>query len=366
MINQAKDNPLRRRRLVRGFAATATALVAWMAPPVQSASAVGGAGTVAHHGAAVEAPWVEGKSDQDTIESCTTGTAVTGVMASVAWQPLSDQVPRVGERFNIRATAALVGQPCSGGVTMFPELMAPTGLTYGDDANHPVLWGVRNIDDPVALSSGGLVYKPGSNGGVVLLRDQEKSFILGRGQVLEVQIPVIATKEMKGIATLQPECLDRRNGVRPCPPEQSGDHFQVAFRVGGHGGNKTYVTPYVGLFAQPALQTPAVPNPPATHPSQPGAQPVASRVMASYKVSSRKSGKARVTAQAGSAIPTGSITVFDGRNRIGRAVLATSDKGKTSLKLPRLRKGAHRLSVRYGGSPTVAPSRTKIRKVTVR
>ena len=76
--------------------------------------------------------------------------------------------------------------------------------------------------------------------------------MLKRGEVLEFQFPVRATREMKGPATQQPECDKRVAGDGPCPVAQAGDHFQIAFAVGGHGGSKSYVTPYVGLFAAKA------------------------------------------------------------------------------------------------------------------
>jgi hypothetical protein len=329
-----------RRLLVAALAAAATA-VPLLAPPAQAA----------------DPAWVEGTSDSDTITSCVTGEPETGVMASVAWRPLGDHVPYVGERFALRVTVGMVGLPCSGQVASFVELMAPEGLTYADDDAHPVTWALHDLGEDVALRPGGLAYHPGSNGGVVVLQEGDEPFVLRRGQVLELEVPVAATRVMKGMATRQPECLDRRNGVRPCPAAESGDHVQAAVRVGGHGGSKYYVTPYVGLFAQEA------PRPPAAQPS-PAAVP--SRTSATFRLRARTRPTATVAVSSSVAAPTGRVTVTDRGKVVGRAVLRPGDRGRVVVRLSRLARGKHVLRASYGGSAAVGASASAPRTVRVR
>ena len=178
-------------------------------------------------------------------------------------------------------------------------------------------------------------------------------FDLYRGDVLEFQFPVRATRQFKGPATQRPECQDRIDGKRPCPVSQAGDHFQVGFNVDGHVGNKDYVTPYVALFAaDPAQQ-------------QPGAVKASSQTAATFKVSAKKRGSVKVHVSSGKAV-SGSVVVLDGKRTIARAALKPSDNGTIKVRLPKLRKGKHKLQVRYVGSDTVQASASAVRTVRVR
>lgn len=284
-------------------------------------------------------PWVDGKADQDTIENCLTGKPAVGVMGGIAWRSQADHVPYVGETFTLRATASLVGMPCSGQVAMLAEFLAPLDVVYGDENKHPVRWGIRQLGEPENLRTGGLAYHPGSNGGVLLLREGDQPFILKRGDVLEIEVPVVAQRVLKGKATREPECLDRRNGVAPCPVGESGDHFQVAFRVGGHGGDKTYVTPYVGLFAQ--------------------AKKTAARTKVNlgttFKAFAKKKGTAKIVikpARLGAGPATGKVVIGKGGKVLATAMLKKSHHGVITLRLPKLKKGKHTLTVTYQGSAT--------------
>lgn len=295
--------------------------------------------------------WQNGTHDEDQLYDCNLERPVTGVSADVGWRPAGDRLPKVGERFYVRTYAGLVGLPCSGTVAVLPELIAPLGVEYAVDDDHPVRWALTLPGRTPQLSSQPLTFVEGVNGGVVVGTPQGTSWTLRQGYVLELQVPVVAERVLKGPATPQPECASRRDGTAPCPASQAGDHFQTAFTVGGHGGTKSYVTPYVALFA-----TAATPPPPA---------PVASRTAASYAVSRTARGRAVVTVRSTKPV-AGRVTVLDRGRRIGTAVLTTARAGRITVSLPRLARGRHVLTVSYAGSATVKASRSAARVVRVR
>jgi hypothetical protein len=304
--------------------------------------------------------WQNGKHDEDTIIDCITGRPGTGVSADVSWRGVSDRVPRVGETFYVRGYAGLVSLPCSGTVAVVPEFLIPAGTEYADDETHPVRWALTKRGETQHLSTRQLGYFQGANGGVTFETPGGGSWTLRQGDVLEIQVPVRATRELRGPATQQPECEDRREGTAPCPVTQAGDHLQVAFTVGGHGGDKYYVTPYVGLFAANGPGGPGDPGDPGDP-----ATKAASRTTATYAVSSRARGRAVVTVRS-SVRPSGRVVVLDRGRRIGAARLTAAQHGHVRVALPRMAQGRHVLVVRYGGSATVRPSQSAVRTVTLR
>ncbi|MFS3127263.1 hypothetical protein ACLM5J_02550 [Nocardioides sp. Bht2] len=190
--------------------------------------------------------WQDGTSSSDTVISCPTQTAGIGTSANVGWRSPTGQVPKVGEKFYLRGYIGLISLPCSGKVATIPEILAPPGVEFVDE---PVQWAVYKAAEGGTLGTGGLDFFNGVNGGYVITQTGDEPFILRQGEIFEFQFPVKATRPLKGTATPAPTCLSRRDGSKPCPVASSGDHLQIAFAVGGHGGDKSYVTPYVPLFA---------------------------------------------------------------------------------------------------------------------
>ncbi|MEO9322698.1 Ig-like domain-containing protein [Nocardioides sp. C4-1] len=341
--------------LLLGTAATATAQAA---PEPASPSAV-----LAEPAAAGE--WQDGKHDEDQVLDPYTESWSTGVSANAGWRGNGDRVPVVGETFYVRGYAGLVSLPYSGKVAVLPEFIIPSGTEFADDAAHPVRWSLTEPDRQPVLRTDELTYDRGRNGGVLVGDPDGQPWTLRQGWVLEIQVPVKAVRPLKGPATQQPECEDRREGRAPCPVAQSGDHLQVAFTVGGHGGTKSYVTPYVALFAQAGGSggnggnsgnggNPGNPGTPATK--------VASTTTAAFKVSRKAKGRAVVTVR--SARPAaGRVVVTDRGRAIGTGTVRA---GRSTVVLPRLGRGKHVLVVRYAGSATVKPSATRPRTVTIR
>lgn len=223
-----------RRRLL-----TAAALSLALTPML---SATGSAASPA----AATGEWQDGTSSSDTIISCPTQTPGIGTSANVGWMSPTGQVPKVGEKFYLRGYIGLISLPCSEQVATIPEILAPPGIEFVEE---PVKWAVYDAEEGGNLGTGGLEFFNGVNGGYVITQTGDEPFILKRGEIFEFQFPVKATRPLKGTATQAPTCLSRRDGSKPCPTAQSGDHLQIAFAVGGHGGDKSYVTPYVPLFA---------------------------------------------------------------------------------------------------------------------
>lgn len=62
---------------------------------------------------------------------------------------------------------------------------------------------------------------------------------------------------------------------------------------------------------------------------------------------------------------SGSVTLLDGQRRIRSFQIRAADGGRVRAKMPDLARGKHQISVRYGGSATVAASRTGTVTVTM-
>lgn len=92
---------------------------------------------------------------------------------------------------------------------------------------------------------------------------------------------------------------------------------------------------------------------------------ISSSVKASFDKNAKKhtkKGKVTVTIKApGVLAPTGTVTVFDGKKKVGAASVTTSKKGKVTIKLTKkLSKGKHKMTITYSGSAAVAGSLTKV------
>ncbi|WP_244931083.1 carboxypeptidase-like regulatory domain-containing protein [Nocardioides sp. W7] len=79
-------------------------------------------------------------------------------------------------------------------------------------------------------------------------------------------------------------------------------------------------------------------------------------------VASYKKGKLTVVVKvAGLKKPVGSFVVLDGRKKVGKAALKAKSKGKAVIKLKKLKKGKHTLTISYGGSKNLAKAKVKIK-----
>lgn len=310
--------------------------------------------------------WQDGSSQSDTILDCFTGQPTTGVTANVGWWSPTGEVPKVGEPFLLRGYIGLVGLPCSSGVTVMPELVFDeAAFGYPDE---PIRWGINAIDDATpTFTTDPVQLTRGVNGGIAIASAGGQAITLRRGQIFEFRVPVVATRALKGTATPAPSCYERTAGIKPCPVASSGDHLQVAFKVNGDGGDKTFVTPYVPLFAAGAAGGPSNGGGGGSG----GAGHVAkvpSSTSAKYRVSARRKGTATVTVHA-SKSPTGRVVVRDLARRgrvVAQGTLTAGRRGVLRVTVAKLGRGKHRLVAQYAGSPAVKSSQSTIRTVRVR
>lgn len=63
-----------------------------------------------------------------------------------------------------------------------------------------------------------------------------------------------------------------------------------------------------------------------------------------------------VTVRAGDVVPTGTVTIYDGRKAVAKVTLTEEDNGTAKVALPKLGRGIHLLTARYAGSDTVEAS----------
>lgn len=59
--------------------------------------------------------------------------------------------------------------------------------------------------------------------------------------------------------------------------------------------------------------------------------------------------------------PLGSFVVLDGKKKVGKATLKPKNKGKAKIKLKKLKRGKHKLTVRYSGDANLAPVKVKLK-----
>lgn len=94
-----------------------------------------------------------------------------------------------------------------------------------------------------------------------------------------------------------------------------------------------------------------------------------SKVKASFDSKTKKKsskGTAKVTVStSATSKPTGTVNVLDGSKIIAKGELASKNKGVIKIKLPKLKKGKHTLTVSYAGTDKVKAS-SKSYKITVK
>ncbi|MFT3971338.1 MAG: Ig-like domain repeat protein [Micropruina sp.] len=94
-----------------------------------------------------------------------------------------------------------------------------------------------------------------------------------------------------------------------------------------------------------------------------------SSVKASFNSKTKKKsskGTAKVTVRtSATSKPTGTVIILDGSKTIATGKLASKNKGVIKIKLPKLKKGKHTLTVNYAGTDLIKTS-TKAYKLTVK
>lgn len=89
----------------------------------------------------------------------------------------------------------------------------------------------------------------------------------------------------------------------------------------------------------------------------------------SKTVSKRKNATLKVTVSERPnlfASPTGSLRIYDGRKRIRTVSLSSTGRGKKTIRLPKLKKGTHKIRVLYTGNSFISPRYSSYRKIKVK
>lgn len=91
-----------------------------------------------------------------------------------------------------------------------------------------------------------------------------------------------------------------------------------------------------------------------------------SKVSASIKSTISRKKRAKISVRvlvAGVRHPAGAVRVYDGRKRIATAKLTSTSRGAVSIRLPKLKKGKHRLRVVFAGTSVINAKNSPIRTV---
>ena len=182
-------------------------------------------------------------------------------------------------------------------------------------------------------------------------------------------IPLVATAppEVSGIARAG-EALQVSTGAWPGTPRYSyqwlrdgraipgatGGSYRIAAGDAGHRVSARVTATWSGYA--PGTATSATRTVPR----------LSSKVTATTapRVTARARALLTVTITVPLTTATGKVTVTDGRRKLLTKAVRATARGSVTIRLPRLRKGRHVLTVRYLGTPEIAPS--PARKVRLR
>lgn len=121
-------------------------------------------------------------------------------------------------------------------------------------------------------------------------------------------------------------------------------------------------------FVKVLTAKPPVVKPPVTTPPKPVAKATTStraKLVGKHRISTRKHARVRVRVRAARHVaPGGTLVVKDGKRTLKRVHVGRT--GKRTVRLPRLKRGTHRITVLYKGSKTTKPSKSNRIKIIVR
>jgi hypothetical protein len=195
--------------------------------------------------------WQAGTIEQSTVTNCNFDPEV-GIYANAEFQADQARLPKTGEVFYVRTIPGRVGNACGSGMSVHVEIVPPSGVLPAISASTPVRCSEMDIDTgaltdlagcPQAPQTGvyGLAFDRLTPGGPA----ESAPWELAYGKALVIEIPLRASRALSGGA---PSC-SRFNGEPPC--SQSGDALQFADKI-IDGFGSPWLSPYVGLFVEPA------------------------------------------------------------------------------------------------------------------
>jgi hypothetical protein len=138
--------------------------------------------------------------------SVASGFPVLGPDTLVA-AAIQGAAPRVGDVFYLRLTGVELGDPCTGGTSVLPELLPLKGVGTAIDAAHPVLLRYEAFDNG-NVADDAVVVKAGQTGGtefdaISTRAPQGEPFPIATGNgKLELYVPLRATRRTAAADTL--------------------------------------------------------------------------------------------------------------------------------------------------------------------
>jgi hypothetical protein len=333
---------------------------------VAAVALVASGALVAPASATAAAPnvWTNGEfeSDQFWVNDPWSGesTLKTGAMASASWMSTTGSgTPDKGQPFWAKITVGFIGAPSNGvsKTVVAPEFILPRGVDYYTGGNgYTVAWRMYNTaqSGEPAFRTDELGSTTGQNGGEYIMHKDAAGNLQGweirSGWMLDIVVPVVTSRELLGVATPPPTCLQRRQRTGACSPAESGDHLQVAVKL-GHAYAPAFLIPYVGMYATAPAVTP---RPGAGNPvPTPGAT---TTLTVPKKVKAGKKVTLKVKAST-----SGTVTVLDGKKKLKTLKVK---KGKTyKVTVKKFKKGKHTITVRL--KPTSKSLPVSSKKATI-
>lgn len=80
----------------------------------------------------------------------------------------------------------------------------------------------------------------------------------------------------------------------------------------------------------------------------------------------KKAGTATVTVTVSGLVPTGTVTVYANGKRVATGKLASANKGRVKIKLPKFAKGTVKIKAKYSGSTQISGSSSATKRIRVR
>jgi hypothetical protein len=226
-----------------------------------AAGAALAAGALALVPAAYARPeWLSGPGEESTVVSCESvqaGAPVPVVGAAAFSEKRVDRrrQPRVGQTFYVRTLVGAVGDPCIAQQLVHVELVLPRGVRlaitrrtrvdcFYVDLVTELRTRIPRRGGCPATSTRGVHGRAFRRTGL-----QGPNWALALGQALEIQVPVRASRPMRGRTRPTAGC-GRTTGAPPCPRRRAGNHLQFSVRV-FDGNANPFLVPHVALTVRP-------------------------------------------------------------------------------------------------------------------
>jgi len=323
--------------------------------------------------------WNDGTDAQSTLFNCVLGIPETGALAWAGYQADPASLPKPGEVFYGHAVFGAAMEACAGDQHGELDVVLPPGVSLAVDAAHPVKCFYEDNQGPTLVNptcpshSVNGVYGPQFEAG-----DGGGPWDMPAGRLLEVEFPLVTTRQLRGPAG--GHCPQDASELAVYPQH---DCLIAALHVADGSldpwlfPNEELVTaaaPAGGAPPPPPAGPPAPPSGgphPAPGPAPPAASPARLRAPRRVKLGALLAHGLKVTLDLPRAGATATLTLRSGHHRLARATHRHLRSGRVAirLRLPRStrRRLAHARRVRLSLTVALRPAGTTLRtSVTAR